>query len=201
MGTIRTQIEAQLAALFNEHHKFLIVDTETTGLLKDDDGQLVEIACIDQDGQVIYRSLIKPDIAMPLKATQVNGLTDLILAGQPTFAEVWPELSALLCEYTIIYAYNAAYDRGMVLKTATRFKLDVPTKLRRQQWHCMMEIYAKYHGERGLYGDYKWQSLSKACRELKVTMSEVHRSTGDALSTLALMRALAARAGVEEQRV
>jgi len=79
---IREGIEQRLHTLFAERTPFFILDTETTGLLESRTCQIVEVALIDQDGQVVYHALCKPDIAMPASATEVNGI---ILAQNPLY--------------------------------------------------------------------------------------------------------------------
>jgi DNA polymerase III subunit epsilon len=197
MHTQRAHLETEMAELFASGTKFLVVDTETTGLLKDPNGQIVEISCVDQDGLVVFSSLVKPDCPVSAKATEIHGLTDADLIDAPTFPEVWPSFIRWIEDYedyAAIYCYNKKFDHGMLLKTAKHYGLLLPPIIARQlKWHCMMEKYAEYHGEPGLYGDYKWQRLSVACGRLGVPMSEAHRATGDCLSTLALMKALAAK--------
>ena len=194
-------LESEMAALFAAKTKFLILDTETTGLLKDPDAQVIEVSCIYQDGKIAFSSLVKPDRPVPEAASKIHGLTDADLVDAPTFAEFWPFFIRVLNLYPTIYCYNQAFDFGMIQKTAQYYHLPLPKILKQQRhWRCMMLKYAEYHGESGLYGDYKWQSLSKACAQMYVPMSEAHRATGDCLSTLALMKALAAKhnPGVQE---
>ncbi len=85
-------IELELHTLFAEHTLFYIIDTETTGKLESRNCQIVEIAIINQDGQVVYHTLCKPDIAMPASASEISGITDDLLANAPTFIQIWPDL-------------------------------------------------------------------------------------------------------------
>lgn len=191
----RQQLEQDMAALFAAGAKFLIVDTETTGLpWKDRTAQIVEIACVNQDGKIAYQSLIKPDVPVPAKATKIHGLTDADLALSPTFVEAWPDLLAVLSQYEVIYCYNSAFDHSMILATAQRFGIAVPAQIAEARWVCMMNRYAEYHGAWDSYHQsYTFQKLSVACTRLHAPLSEIHRATGDCQNTLSLMRALAAR--------
>ncbi len=58
--------------LFAEHTPFYLLNLETTGKLEERHCQIVEVGIIDQDGQVIYHSLCKPDIPMPAEAREVK---------------------------------------------------------------------------------------------------------------------------------
>jgi DNA polymerase III epsilon subunit-like protein len=183
-----------MAALFAARAPFLIVDTETTGFLDAPDGQIIEVSCINQDGHAAFSRLCKPDVPIPAKASAVHGLYDRDLIDAPLFAEVWPELLTVLVQYPLIFAYNADFDRGMLLKTAKRFALAIPDWLTAQEWRCMQQAYAAYHGDWSEYHQsHTFKKLTVACAKLGVPLSETHRATGDALNTLALMKALAAR--------
>src|SRR6266699_6797910 len=92
----RQQIEAQMQALFEQRTPFLLLDTETTGKLEHRGFQIVEVAIVNQDGQVLYQSLCKPDIAMPSEASEVSGITDAQLASAPTMTEIWPDVVQVL---------------------------------------------------------------------------------------------------------
>jgi DNA polymerase-3 subunit epsilon len=190
----KSAISSDMAALFASGRKFLVLDTETTGLPHHDNVQIVEVSCVDQDGVVRFTSLVKPDISVPAAATEVHGITDADLINAPTFTQIWPQLLEVLLKYEVVYCYNVDFDYGMLLCTAERFGITIPLHITvNQSWRCAMNIYARWTGTG------RWRTLGVACSALGVQMSEAHRSTGDALSTLALMRGLAARAVLESK--
>ena len=54
-----------------------------------------------------------------------------------------------------------------------------------------MKAYAQYYGQRNTrYGGYRWQSLTKACQQQRVRVSNAHDALGDARLTAALIRAI-----------
>jgi DNA polymerase-3 subunit epsilon len=180
----------------SEAPPFLVLDTETVGLPDHPDFQVVEIAAVDRAGTVVFHSLVKPDVPMPSAASQVNGLTDDDLADAPPFAEIWPQLAELLGNYAL-WCYNAAFDQAALLRSAKRFGLEIPERLKSaERWNCVMEEFARYYGEYSTYwGRDKYKDLYTACRVLGVQGSDYHRATGDALNTLGVMQALAALGG------
>src|SRR5712692_8927456 len=108
----RLQIEAQLQALFEQRTPFLLLDTETTGKPEHRGFQIVEVAVVNQDGQILYQSLVKPDIAMPGEASEVSGITDAQLADAPTFTQIWPSLVQVLTSTDVpVCGWNADFDR------------------------------------------------------------------------------------------
>lgn len=194
----RQQIEQELYTLFTEHTPFYVIDTETTGKLESRHCQVVEIAVVNQDGQVMYHSLCKPDIAMPRSATEVSGITDAQLEAAPTFTQVWPSLVQLLTSTDVpVYTWNADFDREALLLTAKRYDLSVPAAISsKTRWRCAMKLHARWYGEwSNGKNDYRYQTLQWACTELEIEESEHHRAIGDTQNTLRVLRAIGSRAG------
>lgn len=194
----RQQIEQELHMLFAEHIPFYLIDTETTGKLESRHCQVVEIAIVNQDGQVVNHSLCKPDIAMPSSATEVSGITDAQLASAPPFAQIWPSLVQLLTSTDVpVYTWNADFDRQALLLTAKRYDLPVPAAISdKTRWRCAMKLHARWYGEwSNGKNDYRYQTLEWACTELGIEEGGYHRAVGDAQNTLRVLRAIAARAG------
>ncbi len=175
---------------------FLVLDTETTGLPDQAAFQVVEVAAVDKTGAVVFHSLVKPDIPLPAAATRIHGLTDEDLKDAPSFVEIWPRLAELLTRYEL-WTYNANFDQAAIVRSAERFKLDIPKPVKSsKRWHCLMLEFARYYGEYSEYwGGDRYQELSFACAELGVRGSDYHRARGDALNALGVMRALAERGG------
>jgi DNA polymerase-3 subunit epsilon len=194
----RQQIEKELYTLFAEHTPFYVLDTETTGKLEHRGFQIVEIAVVNQDSQVLCHSLCKPDIPMPAKAGEVNGLTDAVLADAPPFTQIWPNLVGVLIATEVpIYTWNAEFDREALRLTAKRFGLAVPELVNNKtRWHCAMKLHARWYGEwSNGKNDYRYQPLEWACAELGIEEGGYHRAVGDVLNTLRVMQAISARAG------
>jgi len=192
----RQQVEQELHTLFAEHTPFYLIDTETTSKLESRHCQVVEIAVVNQDGQVVYHSLCKPDIAMPAKASEVNGLTDAVLADAPPFTQIWPSLVQLLTSTEIpIYTWNADFDRQALMLTAKLFGLLVPIAISdKTRLRCAMKLHARWYGEwSNGKNDYRYQPLAWACTELGIEEGGYHRAIGDALKALRVMQAIGAR--------
>jgi len=194
----RQQIEQELHTLFTEYTPFFLIDLETTGKLEERHCQIVEIAVVNQDGQILYQSLCKPDILMPAEAREVNGISDEDLADAPPFAQIWPDVVNFLTSTDVpVYTWNADFDREALLRTSKRFQLPVPPAVRsKTHWHCAMKLHARWYGEwSNGKNNYRYQSLAWACTELGIEESEYHRAVSDAQHTLRVLRAIAARAG------
>jgi hypothetical protein len=158
----------------------VIVDTETTDL----GGYLVQIAVIDTSGAVLLDTLVNPLSPISAGAHRIHGITDEQVRDAPTFAQIEPELAAVLRGRRIV-TYNASFDREILRNELMR--LYEPAReprpqgyealvgwsdayraaseradawLRGRRWRCAMECYAAWFGEWSNYfGSYKWQPL------------------------------------------
>lgn len=170
----------------------LILDTETTGL---HDGEIVQIAVIDMDGNTILDTFVKPVLAIPSGATAVHGITAELVADAPVWATVSQQLQYLLRDQNVVI-YNAVYDRKMMHKSAEHAGLPKVEWKELALFHCAMERYAEFYGEWNDYhGNYKWQSLSNACAQCRIDTdainAPVHSALGDCLRTLAVIKHMA----------
>jgi DNA polymerase-3 subunit epsilon len=82
-----------------------ILDTETAGLYG---AEIVEIAIINNLGEMLLDALVKPSIPIPAEATDIHGISDAMVAAAPTFPEVYPTDAALKDKRVLIY--NSAFD-------------------------------------------------------------------------------------------
>lgn len=121
MGRIWRNIDKnkELLTLAAKSKAFIVLDTETTGLKKDD--EIIEFAgckCAFHQGEFrIYDTLhlyIKPTKPMPPEATAANNITDEFLADKPSAKEVFPMVQTFLGDSPVIGAYNSAFDIRML---------------------------------------------------------------------------------------
>lgn len=160
----------------------IYLDTETTGL--DPRAEIVEIALIDHDGAVLLDSLVKPTRPIPYEATRVHRISDGMVADAPTWAELWPQIQALL-NGRRVGIYNAEFDLRMIAQSHAAYR--VAERAAGSNAFCVMKLYAEFFGERSSYGDYKWQSLDRAARQCRLTLPNSHRAGDDARLTRALL--------------
>ena len=156
----------------------LFLDTETT---RDDArAEVVEVAVVGDDGDVLLETLVRPQSHVTGPASAVHGIGEEALLGAPSLPVVWPHLRQLLGGRTVV-AYNVAFDREVLHQSAARYGLP-PLDA---EWVCLMEAYAS------LTGRSKVISLSAASRENGIVRRGAHRAVADARATLALLAAMA----------
>lgn len=163
------------------------LDTETTGL--DSAAQIVEICVLDSDGSVLVDSLVRPTIRIPREATAVHHLTDAVVSGAPTWAQLWPRVAQALTGRAIAI-YNAEYDHRLMQQSHHAYGL-------RWEWPpasfaCVMLLYAQYRGEwNARYGNYRWHKLEEAGAQCGLTLPNTHRAQADALLARSVLHTLA----------
>ena len=146
----------------------LILDTETTGL--DPAAQVIQIAIVDMQGDVMFDSLIRPSCAISPGAGVVHGITMMMLRNAPTIIEVLPALHKILGGHAVVI-YNADFDTRILRQTCAAFGQNVDW-VWRMNTQCAMKMYAQ------LVGGGRWQRLEGGD----------HTAVGDCLAVLALLK-------------
>lgn len=97
--------------------RYIVLDTETTGLSSKNGDRLVEFAgLVMENRQLTGESLhfqCNPERDMPIEASNIHGLTAEKLADKPVFAEKVDEMIAFLQGTTLII-HNAKFDVGFL---------------------------------------------------------------------------------------
>jgi DNA polymerase III subunit epsilon len=162
----------------------VVLDTETTGVGKRD--QVIEIAVLSADAEVLHNTLVRPTVPIHPGASQVNGIWMENVIDAPAFAGIYDALAACFKGRPVL-AYNAPFDRGMINQSAEAWLL--PPLLSAGQMRCAMRHYAHYAGLS------KWVKLTQACRNEGIAFADAHRALEDARLTLLLLYKMAEGAG------
>lgn len=160
--------------------KPLFLDTETTGLYGR--YQVIEIAIVDIDGEVIIDTLLHTKTPIDRGASRVHGINKKQLEKQPTFSEIEHIIERLLTGHEV-WIFNLPFDYdGMVMSSSDNFSID------NIEFYCLMQhTMDKFQTERYI-------SLASACNEMGVAGGS-HRAISDALASVRLYRALSDRYG------
>ena len=184
---------ANIGLIAEKYDKFLLFDTETTGLDYKRD-EIIEFSAVlleKRDGQVVvtreYDNLVTltPGNTVPPKITELTGIStqDILDRGVPK-QQVCADIAEMVAGNTLLLAYNAHFDLSFLFYMLMRDgdpsilkgkdKLDLLTvyKDRREYPHRLFNAIDAY----GLTG--------------KVVNS--HRAIDDVIATVAVMEAMAA---------
>lgn len=118
-------------------NRWLVMDTETTGLLLpgsaplDKQPKIIELALIELEAEdimldvapIVKREvswLINPGEPLSAVITKITGLTDDDLKGKPRFPEVLPEILPWFFGAHGAICHNAPFDFGMLINELKR---------------------------------------------------------------------------------
>jgi DNA polymerase-3 subunit epsilon len=155
----------------------VFLDTETTGF--EYPAEIVEITLIDHDGATLLDSLVRPVRPIPPDVTRVHGITNEMVIEAPTWAELWPQVEAILNNRPV-GIYNADFDlklMGLSHRAHHMLWTGAPFKP-----FCIMKLYAQFYGQVGYRGEFRWQRLEDAGRQCQIaTFHNTHRAKEDTL--------------------
>jgi CBS domain-containing protein len=164
----------------------MVIDTETTGL-DARNARIVEIALVPLvkghlDTAAACRRLVRPDVAIPARATRIHGIDATTVAAAPTFGEAWPELAAILGERVVI-GHTLNFDLGV---------LEGECRRAHRQWLRPRALDVRLLAELAApnLNDYSLESLAAY---LKFEIAGRHSALGDAIGAGCAFAALLPR--------
>ena len=95
----------------------IALDTETTGLSPKEGHRIVEIGCVELDGNIPtgneWHSYVNPDRAMPEAAFAVHGLSEEFLKKEPRFRDIAEDFLRFIKGGELVI-HNAKFDIGFL---------------------------------------------------------------------------------------
>lgn len=165
--------------------KPLYIDTETTGLGKD--AEVIELAVVDDDGNVLMDQLFRPAGPIPAEAVKIHKITDAMVVNKPVWGIYWPTIRSIFFGKTLA-TYNADYDLRLIYQSNDRYGI------RREMLNgfCVMKLYAQY---RAIWDNqrnrYMWFRLDQAGADAGISIPNSHRAVDDTRLTRALLHWIA----------
>jgi DNA polymerase-3 subunit epsilon len=150
----------------NRQGKYVVLDVETTGLSPWKGDRVIEIGAVALEGGDLmaeFSTLIQAPRAIPFCASQIHGITDEMLIGQPTPEEVFPALEAFIRD-SVLVAHNAQFDIAFLRREyellGTRFPhrhictLEMSrSRFPRLRNHKLETVYRHLIGTNGINGE------------------------------------------------
>jgi DNA polymerase-3 subunit epsilon len=147
--------------------RFVVLDTETTGVGKTD--RVVEIGIILVDGNEIvqeWETLINPE--RDISNSSIHGIDANAVSLAPTFEEIADELSAFL-DNRVLVAHNLAFDVRMLQMEMDRLQREIDFG----SGFCTLKATG--------------MKLDAACEHFGVVNSNAHRALTDARATALIL--------------
>jgi len=169
----------------------LYLDTETTGLDPRTSG-VVEIAIVDDAGEVLLQSLVNPwpHKAWP-EAEAIHGITPEMVKHAPLIHDLWPAIFKMV-QGSRLVIYNAEYDRQFFPNGALMY-CDI---------ECAMLRYSRAAGVMGPRGTPKWHKLVDAASDCEHEWNgKAHRAVADAQACRTVWRYLEAEEAENKKNV
>ena len=99
--------------------RYIVLDTETTGLDPDDGHKIIEIGCIEIVNRKVtnntFHKYINPLREIDIEASKVHGLTASNLSDKPLFNDIYDEFVSYISDSPLII-HNAPFDMGFLKK-------------------------------------------------------------------------------------
>jgi len=156
------------------HLDFIAFDLETTGL-HPVGAQIVEVGAVRfrGDGTVLdqFQQLVDPRCEIPARVTEIHGITNQMVVGQPCIDEVLPSFAQFLGDAPVVLmAHNAGFDVGFLSVGFGRLGHPSPV-------HPLIDTCALARRRLSL-PNYKLETIG---RHLRLIDNEKHRALEDAV--------------------
>lgn len=157
---------------------FVVVDTETTGLLPS--CEIIELAAIKYESfepVARWSSLIKPEKPIPAEASAINHITDEMVAGAPFVWQVMPSFQTFVGDFALV-GHNLPFDLGFLYK----YGFEIQPKAKR---YDTMQLAKK------AYSGLSSVSLDRITEDLGIVRPDAHRALSDCFVTGTLFKLIA----------
>lgn len=177
-----------------------IIDTETTGV-DPARHRVVEVAVrIVSPGAAVFAKSWLVDPGVPVgESTAIHGITDDMLTNAPTFHDVAHEIW-MLVSACVPVAFNAKFDRQMLINEYLRARIDPPVFLHAPPSWIDVLVWARHHepDQPRSTGNFK---LGAVAKRHGLEVGTTHRAAGDCETTANVLAHLAAVDGLMPERL
>ena len=154
---------------------FVVFDLETTGTDPVND-KIIEICGVKLvEGEICERfhTLVDPQMPIPVQASEVNHITDDMVAGQYTIDEILGDFYKFT-RGTILVAQNAPFDMGFLRVNGNKYKYDFDNSFADTLVMARRLL------------NLKKNDLGSLCKYFDIDLSGAHRALNDAVATAKL---------------
>ncbi len=150
--------------------RVIVLDTETTGLGKNSNDEILSLSIIDLDGTVLFDELVRPEHRKRWpKAQEINGISPAMVKDKKTLAEYGDQLRELWGRIDLVVGYNVSFDMGFLYASGLGLTPHV------EEFDVMREFASM--------GDSRWVKLAECAAHYGITDFDAHSSLGDTEAT------------------
>ncbi len=167
-----------------------VLDFETTGAAAELGDRVVEIGIVRLlNGQVVerYAQLVDPQRRISPGASAITGITQSMVTGQPTFADVRDRVCEMLSG-AIVVGHNVGFDLSFLHREFARLRCDLCEQFGHTHVLDTVKIARRRFGRGG-------NGLSRLAARLMVPQTTAHRALADAETTAGVLDRLLAPVG------
>ncbi|MCB1857296.1 MAG: 3'-5' exonuclease [Gammaproteobacteria bacterium] len=165
--------------------RFVVIDTETTGLRAYGGDEICSIALLEIEGlKITNRSLstlINPGRTIPAESTRLHNITDDAVKDAPVIEEVLLDIAEFIGE-SVIVGHHIGFDIRFLNKILQR---ELLCHLK-HPWLDTMLLYLAMTGRTGQH------SLDRVAEYTRIKIRNRHTAYGDAMATAELFLKLTA---------
>ena len=169
-----------------EQSRFVVIDTETTGLKAYAGDEVISIALIELQGLEptgrIFTSLVNPQRPIPATSTAIHHLTDADVRDAPCLERLLPDIVQFIGD-SIVVGHHVQFDLRFLNKRLWKL---CRCRLRQPSLDTMM-LYVALTGRLGHY------TLEEVAQQCRVEIVDRHTAYGDAVATAAIFKRLSQR--------
>lgn len=157
----------------------IAVDVETTGIDPEYD-RMIEIGAYRPATGEVFRTLIFPGRLLEPKITDLTGITDEMLSGQPSEEEAIRAFCSFLGEDRVLLGHNVSFDYAFLVQAIRRAGIQEPEFAGIDTLKCARALCAELPSKR----------LSALCEHFGLINERAHRAFEDASVTYLLYEKL-----------
>lgn len=164
----------------------VVVDVETTGLSPRWGDRVIEIGAVVLENNAVvaeFSTLVQAPREIPYQVSQINGITNEMLVGQPLPEEVFPAFHDFIAE-SVLIAHNARFDMSFLRQEFDRLGLAFANRTA-----CTLEM-SRQHFPR--LPNHKLETVARHVLGGLPSAAQLHRALVDARLTAQLWLALTA---------
>ena len=161
----------------------VILDLESTGLLREDpDTEIAQVCILDIHGRPLFSMLLKPAQPMSDKVIDIHKITNEQVINQPIFPQIAKMIAFVLKDKHVI-AWNLDFDWKLLVHMFKKYDMPKPEVA---GLSCAMDKYSEWAGEwSSKKNGFKWQRLPNFLGE------DAHDAQVDCRNTLKAMQKMA----------